>query len=72
MSEPTSALETQPGDDLLADLADDFLRRHRGGDAAHQHPDEAVDDDRHDGQGDDELDDRTDVDVIRLDVPRPG
>jgi hypothetical protein len=31
MSEPTSDLETQPGDDLLAKLADDFLRRHRGG-----------------------------------------
>jgi WD40 repeat protein len=31
MSEPTSSLETHPGDDLLADLADDFLRRYRAG-----------------------------------------
>jgi WD40 repeat protein/serine/threonine protein kinase len=31
MSEPTSALETQFGDDVLADLADDFLRRYRAG-----------------------------------------
>ena len=31
MSEPTPDVETQPGDDLLAELADDFLRRHRAG-----------------------------------------
>ena len=44
MSEPTPALETQAGDDLLAELADDFLRRYRAGehpsvnDYATQHP----------------------------------
>ena len=34
MNEPTSAAESQAGDasdDLLADLADDYLRRHRAG-----------------------------------------
>ena len=34
MSEPTPELETQAGDDLLAELADDFLRRYRAG----EHP----------------------------------
>jgi tetratricopeptide (TPR) repeat protein len=34
MSEPTSALETQPGDELLSELTDDFLRRYRAG----EHP----------------------------------
>jgi eukaryotic-like serine/threonine-protein kinase len=34
MSELTSDHETQAGDELLAELADDFLRRHRGG----EHP----------------------------------
>ena len=31
MSEPTGAGDSQAGDDLLAALADDFLRRHRAG-----------------------------------------
>jgi hypothetical protein len=31
MNEPTADLATQPGDDLLAELADDFLRRYRAG-----------------------------------------
>ena len=31
MSEFSSDLETHPGDDLLAELADDFVRRHRAG-----------------------------------------
>ena len=31
MSELTPELETQPGDELLAELADDFLRRQRAG-----------------------------------------
>jgi WD40 repeat protein/serine/threonine protein kinase len=31
MSEPSPALESQLGDDLLAELADDFLRRYRAG-----------------------------------------
>jgi hypothetical protein len=34
MSEPTPELETQAGDDLLAKVADDFLRRYRAG----EHP----------------------------------
>jgi eukaryotic-like serine/threonine-protein kinase len=31
MSEPTPALQTEANDELLADLADDFLRRYRAG-----------------------------------------
>nr|MBA3482167.1 serine/threonine protein kinase [Pirellulales bacterium] len=31
MSESTSDLDTRPGDDLLAELTDDFLSRHRAG-----------------------------------------
>ena len=31
MTDPSPAAETTTGDDLLADLADDFLRRHRAG-----------------------------------------
>src|SRR6188472_1149404 len=34
MSEPTSAARTEFGDELLAELADDFLRRYRAG----EHP----------------------------------
>ncbi len=33
MNEPTSEFETQPGDDLLAELVEDFLRRHRRGES---------------------------------------
>nr|MBA3482113.1 serine/threonine protein kinase [Pirellulales bacterium] len=48
MSEPTPELATQAGDDLLAELADDFLRRHRAGEHpsvkeyAAKHPELAV------------------------------
>ena len=31
MNEPTPALQTEASDELLADLADDFLRRYRAG-----------------------------------------
>ncbi len=31
MSESTPALQTRAGDDLLAELADDFVRRYRAG-----------------------------------------
>ena len=45
MSEPTSAADTRAGEDLLAELTDDFLRRHRAGERpsmdeyAEKHPD---------------------------------
>jgi serine/threonine protein kinase/tetratricopeptide (TPR) repeat protein len=48
MTEPTGAGDTRAGDDLLAELADDFLRRHRAGerpsvdDYAAKHPELAV------------------------------
>ncbi len=40
MSEPTPSLQTDASDILLADLADDFLRRFRAGE--HPTPDEYV------------------------------